>query len=173
MNLSINKGGHITDRKEIHINGKAIETDGLVGATVLQRKGEPAQLILTYDIDDLYIDELVVKPYKNLSGLISAAESEKNDSRPKGVVVGDQMLCSCLGELDVEDLGVGEGSGSITAGAIKVADIKTPCIPKTDIKVDGITARTIKAHSKTMHDIELLAKQIAEQTAEEMGRSIN
>lgn len=78
-----------------------------------------------------------------------------------------------IDELDVEDLGVGEGPGSITAGTIKVADIKTPNTPRTDIKVDGITARTIKAHSTTMHDIELLAKQNAEQTAEEMGRSIN
>ncbi|WP_270275851.1 hypothetical protein [Enterococcus casseliflavus] len=126
MNLTINKGGHITDRKEIHINGKAVETDGLVDAMVLQRKGKPAQLILTYDIDDLYID----------------------------------------------DLGVGEGTGSITAGTIKVADIKTPNIPRTDIKVDGITARTIKAHGTTVHDIDRLAKQIAKQTADEMHRSL-
>ncbi|WP_429967865.1 hypothetical protein [Enterococcus sp. AZ046] len=126
MNLTINKGGHITDRKEIHINDKAVETDGLVDAMVLQRKGKPAQLILTYDIDDLYID----------------------------------------------DLGVGEGTGSITAGTIKVADIKTPNIPRTDIKVDGITARTIKAHGTTVHDIDRLAKQIAKQTADEMHRSL-
>ncbi|WP_200126507.1 hypothetical protein [Enterococcus sp. S52] len=77
-------------------------------------------------------------------------------------MVGDQMLCSCIGELDVEDLGVGEGVGSITAGTIKAADIKTPNIPRTDIKVDGITSRTIKANSTTMHDIDRLAKQIAE-----------
>lgn len=77
-----------------------------------------------------------------------------------------------IDELYVEDLGVGEGPGSITAGTIKVADIKTPNIPRTDIKVDGITAGTIKAHSTTMHDIDLLAKEIAEQTAEELRISL-
>lgn len=77
-----------------------------------------------------------------------------------------------IDELDVEDLGVGEGPGSIIAGAIKVADIKTPNIPRTDIKVDGITARTIKAHGTTIHDVDRLAKQIAEQTADEMRRSL-
>lgn len=89
MNLTINKGGHISDRKEIHINGKAVETDGLTDATVIQTKGKPAQLILTYDIYDLYIDELVVKPYKNLSGLISAAESSsRSDINPDTVTAG-------------------------------------------------------------------------------------
>ncbi len=77
-----------------------------------------------------------------------------------------------IDELDVEDLGVGEGPESITAGTIKVADIKTPNIPRTGIKVDGITAGTIKAHSTTMHDIDLLAKEIAEQTAEELRRRL-
>ena len=77
-----------------------------------------------------------------------------------------------IDELDVEDLGVGEGPGSITAGTIKVEDIKTPNIPRTDIKVDGITARTIKANSTTVHDVDRLAKQIAEQNAEELRRSI-
>ncbi|MBV6372895.1 hypothetical protein IGJ74_001810 [Enterococcus sp. AZ009] len=77
-----------------------------------------------------------------------------------------------IDELYVEDLGVGEGPVSITAGTIKVADIKTPNIPRTDIKVDGITAGTIKAHSTTMHDIDLLAKEIAEQTAEELRISL-
>ncbi|MGJ0741542.1 hypothetical protein [Enterococcus casseliflavus] len=74
-----------------------------------------------------------------------------------------------IDELDVEDLGVGEGPGSITAGTIKVADIKTPNIPRTDIKVDGITARTIKANSTTLHDVDRLAKKIAD----EMRRSLN
>lgn len=77
-----------------------------------------------------------------------------------------------IDELDVEDLGVGEGPGSIIAGAIKVADIKTPNILRTDIKVDGITARTIKVHGTTIHDVDRLAKQIAEQTADEMRRSL-
>lgn len=172
MNLTINKGGHITDRKEIHINGKAIETDGLTGATVLQQKGKPAQLILTYDIDDLYIDDLADESRKTSSKLISAAESQENDIKPKGVVVGDHMLCNCLDESLGENLSVGEGVGSITADAIKVADIKVPNIPRTDIKLDGIAARTIKAHSTTIHDVDRLAKQIAEQTADEMRRRL-
>lgn len=74
-----------------------------------------------------------------------------------------------IDELDVEDLGVGEGPESITAGTIKVADIKTPNIPRTDIKVDGITARTIKANSTTVHDVDRLAKKIED----EMRRSLN
>ncbi|EPH89340.1 hypothetical protein D922_03574 [Enterococcus faecalis 06-MB-DW-09] len=78
-----------------------------------------------------------------------------------------------IDELDVEDLGVGEGPVNVTAGTIKDVDSKTPNIPRTDIKVDGITARTIKAHSTTIHDVDRLAKQIAEQTVDEMRRSIN
>lgn len=78
-----------------------------------------------------------------------------------------------IDELDVEDLGVGEGPVNVTAGTINDVVIKTPNIPRTDIKVDGIKARTIKAHSTIIHDVDRLAKQIAEQTEDEMRRSIN
>lgn len=104
MNLTINKGGHIADRKEIHINGKAVETDGLTGAMLLQRKGEPAQLILTYDIDDLYIDDLVSKTTEIKFDGISARQIAGNDVKARGIVVGDQMLCSCLDGSHIEDL---------------------------------------------------------------------
>lgn len=77
-----------------------------------------------------------------------------------------------IDELDVEDLGVGEGPVNVTAGTIKAADIKVSSIPRTDIKLDAINSKTIKASSTTIHDVDRLAKQIAEQTAEELRRSL-
>ncbi|EPH92650.1 hypothetical protein D922_02421 [Enterococcus faecalis 06-MB-DW-09] len=99
-------------------------------------------MILTYDIDDLYIDDLVAKPRKTSSNSISAAESPKNDIKPKSVVVGDSMLCNCSDESLDENPRTGEDVGSITADVIKTADIKQ------------------------------LAESISNQTTEEMRRSL-
>lgn len=105
------------------------------------------------------------KPFKG-DRLIDITINMPADGVPRAVFTYE------IDELDVEDLVVGEKPGSITASTIKVADIKTPNIPRTDIKVDGITARTIKANSTTVYDVDRLAKQIAEQNAEELLRSI-
>lgn len=174
MKLSIKNNGKskFSPEYEFLIDGKPIEGDQLTNISINMPADDIPKVVLTYDIDELDVEDLAVKPYKNLSGLISAVESQENDIKPKGVVVGDQMLCNCLDESLSENLRVGEGVASITAGVIKVADVKASHIPRTDIKLDGIKARTIKAHSTTIQDVDRLAKQIAEQTADEMRRSL-
>ena len=70
-----------------------------------------------------------------------------------------------IDELDIQDLDAKE--------IRRTSDISAGRIANGTISTEGISGRTIAANVITHADVEGLAKQIAEQTAEEMRRSLN
>lgn len=97
------------------------------------------------------------KPVKG-DRLIDITINMPADGVPKAVFTYE------IDELDIQDLDAKEirRTSDISAGRIAAGTIST----------EGISARTIAANVVTKADVEDLAKQIAEQTADEMRRSL-